>query len=106
VQALSEEAAARAHSLVELEAAKEHLTAVAQQHTLAAAADEEEVAAMRAAIEANNDRIARLRKQRQELEVRVMCLVCVCARVCFGLYVFACWVLGAGCWMLFVPCGV
>lgn len=43
--------------------------AIAAQHTAAAEVNEEEIAAMRAAIEANNARVQRLRKQRQDLEV-------------------------------------
>ncbi len=45
--------------------------AIAAQHTAAAEAGEEEVTAMRAAIEANAVRAQRLRKQRQDLENRL-----------------------------------
>ncbi len=69
VQRLSEEVQAKSKAVSQLESAKESMLAVASQHTAAADANEEDIAALKGALEANDVRMERLRKQRQEMEV-------------------------------------
>jgi hypothetical protein len=71
VLTLADEVQSKQHKVYQLESSKEQMNAIASQHTAAADTNDEEAVALKAAIETNNDRITKLRKQRQEMEVRV-----------------------------------
>ena len=70
------------------------MSAIAAQHAAAADVDEEEATVLRAAIEANHERHAKLQKQRQDMEVCIPLLLStfpLCVRGFAVVVTESCW---------------